>query len=314
MTEVIAIILADGEADAGVVPGDPNVPGKSALEELKPQASPRQVSPLAARIAAEHGVDLAQVSAQGNRIEKADVLAYLENLKSTQETSVSISRPLASPKARRLAAERGIDLTDLHGSGPQGAVLAVDIPLVPSQTYARSPEGGEAQDISTIWRIMAEHTTHSWTSVPHFFLLREVNASRLISWRESLLAQTDEKITYTDLLVKIVAVALCRNPAMNAMWENDTVVRKAGVHVSLAVAQEGGLVVPVIHHADQLSVKQIAQARVDLVSKASSGKLRPQEIVDGTFTISNLGMYGVDAFSAIINAPQAGILAVGTHL
>ena len=128
------------------------------------------------------------------------------------------------------------------------------------------------------------------------------------------MSHSTEKITYTDLLVRVVAAALRRNPAVNATWQNGTVVRKNAIHIGLAAALEEGLVVPVIHNADQLSLEQIARARVDLVQRAHSGKLRPQDIEDGTFTISNLGMYGVDAFSAIINAPQAAILAVGRIL
>jgi pyruvate dehydrogenase E2 component (dihydrolipoamide acetyltransferase) len=132
-----------------------------------------------------------------------------------------------------------------------------------------------------------------------------------MSWREKLLKHSTEKITYTDLLIKVVAAAIRRNPAVNASWQNETIIRKNAIHIGLAAALEDGLVVPVIHNADLLSVEQIAKARIDLVQRAHAGKLRPQDIENGTFTISNLGMYGVDAFSAIINSPQAGILAVG---
>ena len=324
VTDVVAIILGVGEkeiftsAPASVVKRETlveHLPSSSPGQNPSPlQPNTVQISPLAARIAAESQVDLTLIRPKGARIEKADVLEYLEKQKSV----VVDGRLLASPKARRLAVELGLDLSGLKGSGPDGAVLAGDVPmekpgvLVPA---AVTPgESIEMQPLSTIWRIMAERTTQSWTHVPHFFLLREVNTTRLMSWRERLMSHSTEKITYTDLLVRVVAAALRRNPAVNATWQNGTVVRKNAIHIGLAAALEEGLVVPVIHNADQLSLEQIARARVDLVQRAHSGKLRPQDIEDGTFTISNLGMYGVDAFSAIINAPQAAILAVGRIL
>jgi pyruvate dehydrogenase E2 component (dihydrolipoamide acetyltransferase) len=158
---------------------------------------------------------------------------------------------------------------------------------------------------------MAERTTQSWRETPHFFLLREVNASRLTAWREHAQRHTTERVTYTDLLVKVVAATLRAQPRLNASWNNGTVVPHSHVNVGLAVAIEDGLVVPVVHDADMLSLEQIVAKRVALVERAKSGKLRPEDMAGGTFTISNLGMYGIDAFNAIINAPQAAILAVG---
>ncbi|HKZ07463.1 MAG TPA: dihydrolipoamide acetyltransferase family protein [Methylomirabilota bacterium] len=166
--------------------------------------------------------------------------------------------------------------------------------------------------MSTIWRIMAERMTASWTSAPHFYLVREVNVSRLIAWRERLgQPGGGGRITYTDLLVRLVAAALTRHPAANAAWADGRIVRHAEVNVGLAVAVEDGLVVPVLHRADTLDVAAIAARREDLVGRAQAGRLRPADIQGGGFTISNLGMYGVDAFNAIVNPPQAAILAVG---
>ncbi len=285
------------------------------------------VSPLASRIAAEHNLDLRLVTTAGKRIQKSDVLAYLQN----QEKATTMHAParltMASPKARRLANEQGKDLTTMQGSGPQGAVLAADViasivqpSAVPvaatGNGAATEPDtaiAGVAQEVnlSNTWRIMAERTTQSWTSVPHFYLVREVNASRLIAWRQQLLKRMAEKVTYTDLLVKIVATALRLHPRLNTSWSEGKILMKEDIHVGLAVAVEEGLVVPVIHQADALTLGEIARQRIELVAKAQSGKLRLQDISDGTFTISNLGMYNVDAFNAIINQPQAAILAVG---
>ena len=213
------------------------------------------------------------------------------------------------------------------GTGPGGAVLAADVlaaivqaPLttvevagvVPAaERSAAIASGSHELALSNTWRIMAERTTQSWTTVPHYYLVREVNASRLITWREQILKRSIEKVTYTDLLVKIVAAALRMHPRVNASWNEGKIILKQEVHVGLAVAIEEGLVVPVIHLADTLSLGEIARQRTELVAKAQAGKLRPQDISDGTFTISNLGMYNVDAFNAVINQPQAAILAVG---
>ncbi len=313
-------------------------------------------SPLALRIAVEHNVDLNQVKASGRRIQQADVLSYIQNqenanapvgtrlIASAPAASASIETgptgsgliasaaprlTMASPKARRLALEQGMDLAAIKGSGPQGAVLAADVQAAAAQaphaagTYAGSAAPGETAvaltngavgsevAVSTVWRIMAERTTQGWTSIPHFYLVREVNVSRLISWREQVVKRSAEKITYTDLLVKIVAAALRMHPRINASWHEGKIALKQAINVGLAVAVDEGLVVPVISQADTLGLSEIARRRAELVAKAQAGKLRPQDISDGTFTISNLGMYNVDAFNAIINAPQAAILAVG---
>lgn len=271
-----------------------------------------KASPLARKVAAEHGVDLARVKTATGKIEKADVLAYVEGLKTvtTAGNGGGGGRLVAaSPKARRLAAERGIDLRALTGSGPGGAVIAVDVPAtLPSP---RRGEGVAGERVGTVWRIMAERMTASWTSAPHFYLVREVNVARLRSWLETARKQTGARITYTDLLVKLVATTLAQHPRVNVSWKDGALERHAEINVGLAVALEDGLVVPVIHRADTLGLKDIAARREELVTRAQAGKLRPADIQGGVFTVSNLGMYGVDAFSAIVNPPQAAILAVG---
>ena len=232
-----------------------------------------------------------------------------------QEHSTAAAVPAArlaaaSPKARRLAAERGRDVSALRGSGPGGAVLAADVATakLPEVPPARSVE---APGVSTVWRIMAERMTASWTTAPHFYLVREVNVSRLVSWLEKARKQTGAHVTYTDLLVKLIAATISQHPAVNASWKDGVIVRNADINIGLAVAIDDGLVVPVLHRADTLGLAELATRREDLVSRAQAGKLRPPDIQGGGFTISNLGMYGVDAFNAIVNPPQAAILAVG---
>jgi pyruvate dehydrogenase E2 component (dihydrolipoamide acetyltransferase) len=141
--------------------------------------------------------------------------------------------------------------------------------------------------------------------------MREVNASRLITWREHVQRRSNEKITFTDLLVKVVAAILQEHPRLNASWRDGRILLNDTIHIGLAVATEEGLVVPVIRQADRLSISQITQRRNELVERTRTGKVRLEDVSGGTFTISNLGMYGIDAFNAIINPPQAAILAVG---
>jgi pyruvate dehydrogenase E2 component (dihydrolipoamide acetyltransferase) len=157
---------------------------------------------------------------------------------------------------------------------------------------------------------MVGRLLQAWTTIPHFYLMREVNASRLVAWREKIQRNAGQKITYTDLLVKLTAAALRRYPRLNASWQNENIVLNPEINMGLAVAVEDGLVVPVIHRADQLSLTQLAARREEIVARARAGKLPLDDLSGGTFTISNLGMYGVDAFNAIINPPQAAILAV----
>ena len=343
--QVIAAILAPEETDKqadvdihsgkGTQAGAEKDAGADAINRFPTTAA----SPLASRIAAEHNVDLSQVKSSGRRIQQADVLSYIQNRENAGTDGIQsiasapvVSAParltMASPKARRLAFEQGKNLATIKGSGPEGAVLAADVlaatkqaPLapvalaedVPATLPVAMSNGATESDVavSNIWRIMAERTTQGWTSTPHFYLVREVNASRLISWREQALKRSAEKVTFTDLLVKIVAAALRMHPRVNASWHEGKITLKQAVNVGLAVAVEEGLVVPVISQADTLCLSDITRRRMELVAKAQAGKLRPQDISDGTFTISNLGMYNVDAFNAIINAPQAAILAVG---
>jgi len=201
--------------------------------------------------------------------------------------------PLASPKARRLAQERGIDIGSVTGSGPNGAVVAADLHAAPQQQQQQ-----QQQQPSRAWDVMAERTQRSWQEVPHFYLHRDVDATRLQSWKRV----APEGTSVTDLLIKVCAEALKRHPRVNT---------GDAVNIGVAVATEDALIVPVVHGADTLTLPQISERRKGVAAAARAGKLRPDDVQGGSFTISNLGMYGVDAFQAIVNAPQAAILAVG---
>jgi len=218
-----------------------------------------------------------------------------------------------SPKARRLASERGVNLARVRGSGAGGEILASDILAAAESKGAASAT--TADTASPISRLMAERTTQSWTTVPHFFVIREVDAGALNEARQILAAEIEKscgvKLTHTDLLVSLVARVLAKHPRMNASWAGEGVRKNADINMSLAMAVDEGVVAPVIHQADKAELGTIAVRCRDLAERARAGKLRPADIAGGTFTISNLGMFGVDAFSAIISPPQAGILAVG---
>jgi len=320
--QTIAWILAPGEsAPAATASAAPMATGRASTKSAIVSASP-----LARRIAEEHSIDLAAIKPNGGRIEKADVLAYIDKQAahtSSQPQAVNqITTRLspASPKARRLATERGLDLARVSGSGPNGAVLAADVsavvPSMPEATVAATaPQAADVESISNIWRVMAKHMTASWTSVPHFYLMREVAAQGLVDMRTRITPAIEKrgglKPTYTDLLVKLVAVALRDHPRANASWIDDGIRLEREINIGIATAIDDGLIVPVIHHADQLSIGEIATQRKDLVTRANDNKLRPADIAGGSFTLTNLGMYNVDVFNAIVNSPQAAILAVG---
>jgi pyruvate dehydrogenase E2 component (dihydrolipoamide acetyltransferase) len=168
---------------------------------------------------------------------------------------------------------------------------------------------------STVARLMAKRVTEAWTTVPHFYVVREVDAAGLKSARERSANSVEQshktKLTVTDLLIAIVAGALVHHPEMNASWLDSHIQHHPEVNISLAMAIEGGVVAPVIHQADQLSLGEIAARRSDLSARARMSKLRPTDITGGTFTISNLGMFDVDEFTAIITPPQSAILTIG---
>ena len=220
-----------------------------------------------------------------------------------------------SPKARRLAQERGIDISRLTGSGPGGEILADDVLAAVGAGVSAKAPSASPEPVPTIGRLMAERTTHSWTTVPHFFVTRDVDAGALSAARERMLLPVERshgvKVTHTDLLVAIVARTLTTHARLNASWTPEGIVPHDDVNIALAMAVENAVVTAVIPRADRANVADIAVRRRDLAERARAGRLQPADIAGATFTISNLGMFEVDAFTAIIVPPQAAILAVG---
>src|SRR6266852_1399221 len=214
--------------------------------------------------------------------------------------------PQISPKARRLAKELGVDIGQIRGSGPDGTITSEDVQSFADGKSASAPAAMEP--LSQVARLMAERTTQSWTSVPHFSLVRDVDCGGLIAAQKRI-SQEMEKTqgaapTITDLLISVLAKVLAKHPRMNSSWTVDGIRSNAEINVSVAVA--------VIHKANTPKIAAISALRRAFTERARAGRLRPADITGGTFTLSNLGMYKVDAFSAIITPPQAAILAVGS--
>jgi pyruvate dehydrogenase E2 component (dihydrolipoamide acetyltransferase) len=229
-------------------------------------------------------------------------------------------RVKASPLARRLAREKGIDIATLSGSGPEGRIVAEDVErgAVAAPTAAPAAAAvpaGEVEEIelTSIRKTIARRLTEAWQA-PVFQLTVSVDMTRSLELRERLVGRLREgetKPTVSDLLTKVAAAALLRHPAVNAHFAGDKILRFPSAHVGIAVAAPNGLVVPVIRDADRKTIQEIAADRAALVGRARDGKLQRDDLADGTFTISNLGMFGIEQFVAVLNPPQAAILAVG---
>jgi pyruvate dehydrogenase E2 component (dihydrolipoamide acetyltransferase) len=247
--------------------------------------------------------------------------AMSEQVTEVREPSRTDGRVKASPLARRIARERGIELAQVRGTGPEGRIVAEDVERAaaagPVPTAAPAPTGPaaepEVEQLTSIRKTIARRLTKAWEA-PVFQLVVTADMTRAQEVRERLVERMREgetKPTVSDLLTKVCAAALMRHRTVNAHYADETVTRFSTANVGIAVATDRGLVVPVIRGADRLTISEIAAARADLVSRARDAKLQQADLEDGTFTISNLGMYGIEQFVAVLNPPQVAILAVG---
>jgi pyruvate dehydrogenase E2 component (dihydrolipoyllysine-residue acetyltransferase) len=223
-----------------------------------------------------------------------------------------------SPKARRLAKELGVDIGQIRGTGPDGTITSEDVQAAANVKSGGAPAASATatattEPLSQLARLMAERTTQSWTSVPHFFLVRSVDCGALIEAQKKLSAGSAAGTapTITDLLIKVTARVLEKHPRMNASWVGDGIRLNAEINISVAMAVKDGVVGAVIPKANKEPIAALSVLRRELTERARAGRLRPADITGGTFTLSNLGMYKVDAFTAIITPPQCAILAVG---
>jgi pyruvate dehydrogenase E2 component (dihydrolipoamide acetyltransferase) len=268
----------------------------------KPPAENKSVAPAARGKTESHAAPLVAAASDPAAAQSAGICARI------------------SPKARRLAKELNVDLAIVRGSGPGGEILASDVQsaATPSTSAAATAEKSSAslEVPSTLGRLMAERTTQSWTTVPHFFVTREIEAGVLNEYREKLAPEIERthniRVTHTDLLVALAARVLLKHPRLNSSFTAEGIRLHDHVNMGVAIAVNDGVVAAVIPNAHTASLPEIAQQRRDIAERARAGKLRPADIADATFTISNLGMYHVDQFSAIITPPQAAILAVGS--
>lgn len=310
--QAVALILAEGET-APARPAAAEAPARQDPARTAPASKAVAASPVARRLAQAHGLDLGTVPARGPRIGKEDVEAWLVQM---QEAPVAEpARVRASPKARRLAREQGVDISRIAGTGPEGAVLAADIDTWLSAQATGpliSAPAAETRRPGPLWQVMAQRLTDSWQTVPHFHLSRSVDTGQLQAWRQACRDKYAQRVTLTDLIIKVLAVSLREHPAVNASWQDDGTIRLHGaINIGLATAVQDGLLVPVIPQAEQRAITDIAAYREQLVKAAQDGTLALADLEGGTFTISNLGMFGIENFGAIIKPPEAAILAVG---
>lgn len=312
---VIALILADGE-------------DKKALDSWKPKVevarveSPESSAPAAASAAQPPASTVASIAPVASKAPSAPLAPTLDSRLSTLTTS---SRIKASPLAKRLALAKGIDLTGVIGSGPGGRIVKADIEAGVGRSgggaLRRNPTEFVQVPNNAMRKIIARRLTESKQQVPHFYLTVEVELDALMAVRAQLNADAERKVSkgtppayklsVNDLVIKAVALAMRDKPNCNVSWYDDAIIQYNNVDVSVAVSTDGGLITPIVRNADQKSLPQISSEMKDLAARARANKLKPEEFQGGGFSVSNLGMYGVSTFQAIINPPQACILAVG---
>ncbi len=300
----IAYILQPGERWEAPPPAVPEAP---------------RATPLAERLARAHGVDLSAVpgTGPGGRVTKADVEAYLARQGAGE---VPMGKVKAAPAARRLARELGVDLREVPGTGPGGRIQSADVRRA-AEAMRRAVEAVSGPAVRRrvpligMRRAIAERMTRSVREAPSFTVSVDVDMGRALELVEDLSALAERaegvRVTLTALLIRACAWALRQHPALNATLEGEEILEWEEVNIGVAVAVPEGLVVPVIHTADRKGLIEIARALEEKAARAREGRLRPEDLQGGTFTLSNLGMYGVDRFTAILNPPQAAILAVG---
>ncbi|HEY5706587.1 MAG TPA: dihydrolipoamide acetyltransferase family protein [Terrimicrobiaceae bacterium] len=285
--EKVALILAEGEtAGEAPVAAAPKADTAAAGKPAEPQAAPAPAAPAAA-------------APTGARVK-------------------------ASPLAKKVAAERGVGIEGIQGTGPGGRVVAKDIPEKGAAPAAAAPapkiqaaagKGDQRVALTGMRRVIAERLLASKTQLPHFYLSVEVDASSLMRLRKELNTANEAagmpKLTVNDFVLLAVGRAAASHPYINASWAGDSIVQYGSVNISVAVAVDEGLVTPVIRDADKLSLKEISATVKDFAKRAREKKLKPEEYQGGTITLSTLGAYGIEQFFAIINPPQAAIIAVG---
>ena len=234
-------------------------------------------------------------------------------LGSKKEDRATENRIKVSPLAKKIAQNEGVDIKRLKGTGPYGRIIKADVLEFLDQTksYERFEENTTVE-VSNMRQVIAKRLVESKQNIPHFYLTVDCHVDKLISLKNEVnSANENNKVTINDLIIKAVAFSMKKFPDINSSWIDTKIVKYSNIDISIAVALEDGLITPIVKNADEKSVLSISKEVKDLVNRARSGKLRPEEFQGGGFTISNLGMFGIKTFSAIINPPQSCIMAVG---
>ena len=324
--EVLPDDLTGTAGAAPAVEAEPTSAPASA-PAVAPSAAPAgevRASPIARRLAREHGVDLAAVTGTGpgGRIVEADVLAAAD----AARIAADAGRVLASPLARRLAREQGIDLGTVTGSGPGGRIVEADINAfaaakppapepVPSAAPATepTPDGADRADLSRMRQAIARVTSDSKRDAPHFYVAVDIDMTAAMALRRDINDElpASSRVSVNDLIVKASALAIGKHPKFNSFFRGDHLQMNSSINVGIAIALESGLIVPGIPGCEDKSLAQIAAASRDLIDRANNGTLQAEEYAGTTYSVSNLGMFDVDSFTAIIFPPHAAILAVG---
>ncbi len=312
---LLKIAVQEGEVPVGVTVAFIGQEGEAVPESSSGNgAGPAEAAPAGAERPAE---------APAREPEREEGRAAAARAAETQPAPAAESRTdgrvKASPLARRIARERGIDLAQVRGTGPEGRIVAEDVERAEAQPAPAAPApavaAGEVEvvELTAIRKTIARRMTEAWQA-PVFQISMSADMTRANAVRAQLverLRDGEAKPTVSDLLTKASAAALMRHREVNATFHGDSIQLHPAAHVGMAVATDRGLVVPVIRDADRRTIQEIAQARVDVVGRARSAKLRQEDLDGGTFTVSNLGMFGVEQFVAVLNPPQVAILAVG---
>ena len=331
---LIAVITSPGEAvpeelltDAAISDSNAaaaaSAPAATATSAPEAAAAPEtsdgefRASPLARRLAQERGIDLSAItgSGPGGRITEADIPE--QGAPAAAPSPSSNGLILASPLAKRLARERGIDLNTLSGTGPGGRITEVDVPQqAPVASESPTPAGLSSENIelSKMRQTIARVTVDSKREAPHFYVAIDIDMTKAMSFRRDLNDELDaeKRVSVNDLIVKASAIAISRHPKFNSFFRDDHLQMNASINVGIAIALESGLIVPGINGCEGKSLVEIAAASRDLVGRANSGTLRNEEYSGTTFSVSNLGMFDIESFTAIIFPPHAAVLAVGT--
>ena len=328
--EIDAFVAGFKPAETGVAA---KAGGAAPAAVPKPAARPvavttnRPISPEALKLAQAEELDLTDLAGSGRdgRITYQDVHQALRApsapaLKGAQPLSDEDFQVFASPLARRLAAIHGIDLKPIKGTGPRGRISKRDVlALVPEPAaigrdapFALVANTATIEPFDKIRKIVARRLTQAKQEIPHFYLRISARTDELAALRKAANLVLGCKASINDYLVKAVAMALARHPAINVQLHGETIHRFPHADVAIAVASPKGLVTPIVRQADRMRIEQIAATTRALIDKAAAGRLGYEDMDGGTFTVSNLGMFGIESFDAVINPPQAAILAVGT--